>query len=172
MTHPFFGAAFLFVGSLLVVELLAGQVWRRSQALVMLWPATLFGAGVGMLAVTYFQPTEKAPHLALALLLLLGGFMEARYRLGHVSRTTADMFAIPALLLGAFVVGPLHATGPILSSATAQTHLLAGLVGFSLAGVRTMQLRLGRTAVLDASFGAGVMLLGLSLLMVQQFHHH
>jgi len=168
--HPFFGALFLFVGSLLVVELLAGQVYQRSRVLTMLWPAALMGAGLGMLIVTYVQPDEKALHLGLAFLLLLGGLVEARCRLGQMPRVTADTVQVPAFLLGGLVIGPLHANGALMSSVIAQTHLLVGLVGFALAGVRTLQVRHGGSAALDASFGVGVMLLGLSLLLVQQFH--
>jgi len=69
------------------------------------------------------------------------------------------------------VIGPIHASGQVMSSVAAQTHLLVGVMGFALAGVRLTQLRYGASATLDASFGAGVMLLGLSLLLVQQFHH-
>ncbi len=167
--HAFIGAVFLFVGSLLVAELLAGQVYQRSRFLTMLWPAGLVVAGLGMLIVTYIQPDGKALHLSLTLLLVLGGFVEARCRLGQVSRATADIIEVPALILGGFVIGPMHANGPM-SSVIAQAHLLVGLVGFSLAGVRTMQVRYGGSAALEGTFGAGVMFLGLSLLLVQQVH--
>ncbi len=80
------------------------------------------------------------------------------------------MVAIPALVLAGIVIGPVHANGPMMSSADGQMHLLVGLVAFALAGVRLSQVRLGRTLALDATFGAGVMALGLSLLLVQQFH--
>ncbi len=168
--HAFIGAVFLFVGSLLVVELLAGPVYRRNRFLTLLWPAGLVVAGLGMLIVTYVQPTEKTLHLTLAFLLLLGGSVEARCRLGQVSRAFADMIQVPALLLGGLVMGPLHANGPLMTNIGAQTHLLVGLVGFALAGVRTIQVRHGGSAALEASFGFGVMFLGLSLLLVQQFH--
>ncbi len=168
--HPFFGAGFLFIGSLLVVETLAGQVWRRHRLLTMLWPASLLLAGLGMLIVTYVQPDEKPLHLTLALLLFVGGYFETRYRLGQIPRSTADGFEIPALILGGFVIGPMHANGPLLSDVAAQMHLLVGIVGWVLAGIRLTQLRLGSTAALDTSFAGGVMMLGLSLLLVQQFH--
>lgn len=168
--HPFFGAVFLFIGSLLVVEILAGSVWHRNRLRTMLWPGALIVSGLGMFVVAYVQPTEKPLHLTLALLLLLGGFVEGRYRLGHIPRSTADMFAVPALIMGGVVIGPMHANGPVMSSVAAQMHLLVGVMGFLLAGVRVTQLRLGSTAALDATFGFGVMLLGLSLLLVQQFH--
>lgn len=168
--HPFFGAAFLFIGSLLVVETLAGGVWRRNQLRTMLWPGALVAAGLGMLVVTYVQPTDKALHLALAFVLLVGGFIEAQQRQGLIPRSTADMLVIPALIVGGLVIGPMHTNGPVTSSITAQTHLLVGLVGFALAGVRLSQVKYGPTIALEATFGAGVMTLGLSLLLVQQFH--
>jgi len=168
--HGFFGAGFLFIGSLLIVETLAGGVWRRHRLRAMLWPGALIAASLGMLIVSYVQPTEKTLHLSLAIILLIGGYFEARYRLGQVPRSTADMVAIPALVLAGIVIGPVHANGPMMSSADGQMHLLVGLVAFALAGIRLSQVRLGRTLALDATFGAGVMMLGLSLLLVQQFH--
>ena len=168
--HPFFGAGFLFIGALLVAETLGGGVWRRSRLRIMAWPTTLLLAGFGMLVVTYIQPTEKSLHLALALLLILGGVIEGRYRLGMVSRTAADTFAIPALVIGGFVIGPMHANGTLLYSAAANTHLLVGMSGWALAGVKFLRVQRGPTLALDASFATGVMALGMSLLLVEQFH--
>ncbi len=167
--HPFFGAMFVFIGSLLVAETLAGGVWRRERLLVMLWPGALIVAGLGMVLVSYVQPDAKNLHLTLAVLLLLGGLFEMRYRLGQIPRSTADMVAIPALVLGGLVIGPMHANGPM-SSVAAQMHVLVGMMGFLLAGIRLTQVRLGSPATLETGFGVGVMLLGLSLLLVQQFH--
>ena len=167
--HPFFGAMFLFVGALLVVEILAGPVWHRARWRTMLWPASLIVSGFGMLAVTAVQPDQKGLHLMLVVLLFIGGFFEARYRLGQITRTTADGFAIPALILGGFVIGPMHASGPI-TNPVALIHQFVGVVCWMLAGIRLMQYRWGSTAALDTTFGCGVMMLGLSLLLVQQFH--
>lgn len=138
----------------------------------MLWPATLLISGFGMFIVSYVQPTEKALHLVLAMLLVTGGVTEARYRLGQISRATADSFVIPALIVGGFVIGPLHANGALTSSIAAQTHMLTGIMGWVLAGVRLTQVRYGSTAALDTTFGIGVIALGLSLLLVEQLHHH
>jgi len=168
--HPFFGAGFLFVGSLMVVELLAGSVWSRAYWRRMLWPGALLTAGAGMLIVSYVQPGSKSLHLTLAMLLLLGGYTEGQYRLGKISRASADAFAIPVLIVGGFVIGPMHATGNLMSSTLAQTHLLVGVVAWMLAGVKLMRVRFGPTLALEYSFASGVMMLGLSLLLVQQFH--
>jgi len=168
--HPFFGAAFLFIGAILVVETLAGPIWSRDRWRRMAWPASLAIAGLGMLAVSYVQPTEKPLHLTLAVLLLLGGLFEARYRLGQIPRSLADTFAIPALVLGGLVIGPMHNNGSNVGDPAALAHLMTGVAGFALAGIRLSQVRFGPTAILDATFGIGVMALGMSLLMVQQFH--
>lgn len=168
--HGFLGAIFLFIGSLLVVEMLAGQVWSRALWRKMFWPGGLIAAGLAMLVVSYIQPTEKSLHLTLAILLLMGGYFEARYRLGDVSREAADAFAIPALIVGGFVIGPMHANGPLLYSAGANTHMLVGISGWALAGIKLMRVRYGPTAALEGGFASGVMMLGLSLLLVQQFH--
>lgn len=169
--HPFFGAMFLFVGSLLVVELLAGSVWRRSLLRRMVWPGMLVATGLGMFLVTYVQPTEKSLHFTLGILLVLGGVFEGRYRLGQIPRSAADSFAIPALIVGGFVIGPLHSNGPLLQSAAANAHLAAGAVGWTLAAIKVAQLLMRRPQGLEYSFGFGVMALGLSLLLVEQFHH-
>src|SRR5206468_7135769 len=121
--HPFFGAMFLFVGALLVVEMLAGPVWHRARWRTLIWPSTLLLSGLGMLVVVYVQPTEKQLHLILAVLLFIGGYFEMRYRLGQITRTTADGFAIPALILGGFVIGPMHANAPLTDPASLM-HLM------------------------------------------------
>ena len=168
--HPFFGAGFLFIGSLMVVELLAGGVWSRAFWRRMLWPGALLMAGAGMLLVSYVQTDSKSLHLTLAMLLLLGAYTEAQYKLGKISRLSADAFAIPALIVGGFVIGPMHANGNLMYSTMAQMHLLVGVVAWMLAGVKIMRVRFGPTLALEYSFASGVMMLGLSLLLVQQFH--
>jgi len=168
--HPFFGAGFLFVGSLMVVELLAGGIWSRAFWRRMLWPGALLMASAGMLIVSYVQTDSKSLHLTLAMLLLLGAYTEAQYRLGKISRLSADAFAIPGLIVGGFVIGPMHTNGPLLYSAAANTHMLVGVVAWMLATVKIMRVRFGPTIALEYSFASGVMMLGLSLLLVQQFH--
>jgi len=168
--HPFFGAGFLFIGSLMVVELLAGGVWSRAFWRRMLWPGALLMAGAGMLLVSYVQTDSKSLHLTLAMLLLLGAYTEAQYKLGKISRLSADAFAIPALIVGGFVIGPMHANGNLMYSTMAQMHLLVGVVAWMLDSVKIMRVRFGPTLALEYSFASGVMMLGLSLLLVQQFH--
>jgi len=170
--HGYLGAIFLFMGSLLVAEILAGQVWSRAFWRKMLWPGGLIAAGLAMVLVSYVQPTDKSVHYTLAVLLLLGGYFEAQHRLGHISRSTADAFAIPALIVGGFVIGPMHANGQLLYSAGANTHILVGISGWALAGIKLMRVRYGPTAAIEGSLASGLMALGLSLLLVQQFHGH
>ena len=57
-----------------------------------------------------------------------------------------------------------------MTSVGAQTHLAVGLTGFLLAGIRMTQVRYGSTIAPEATFGVGVMMLGISLLLVEQFH--
>jgi len=176
--HPFFGAMFLFIGSILVVELLAGPVWRRHRALVMLWPLALLIVGLGLLLVTNVQETEKSLHVTLAVLFLAGSYTEFQFRSGRITRYAADAFAVPALIVGGFVIGPMHPNGPILYSTMAQVHLLVATVCWVLAVIKLAEARLlNATSAslsfqtgLDYSFGVGVMALGFSLLLVQQFH--
>lgn len=176
--HPFFGALLLFIGSILVVEILAGPVWRRHRFLVMLWPMTLLALGFGLLLVTDVQHTEKSLHLTLAVLCLAGAYTEFQYRGGRISRYAADAFAVPALIVGGFVIGPMHSNGPIFHSTMAQMHMLVALVCWGLAIIKLWEARLLTVPTaslslktgLDYSFGLGVMALGFSLLLVQQFH--
>jgi len=176
--HPFFGALLLFIGSILVVELLAGPVWRRHRALVMLWPLALLIVGLGLLLVTDMQETEKSLHVTLAVLFLAGSYTEFQYRCGRITRYAADAFAVPALIVGGFVIGPMHPNGPILYSAMAQLHMLVATVCWVLAVIKLAEARLLNAPAaslsfksgLDYSFGVGVMALGFSLLLVQQFH--
>jgi hypothetical protein len=171
---------FLFIGSILVVELLAGPVWRRHRALVMLWPLALLIVGLGLLLVTNVQETEKSLHVTLAVLFLAGSYTEFQYRSGRISRYGADAFAVPALIVGGFVIGPMHSNGPILYGTMAQLHMLVTTVCWVLAGIKIVEARLlmapsaslSFKAGLDYSFGVGVMTLGFSLLLVQQFHGH
>jgi hypothetical protein len=168
----------LFIGSILVVELLAGPVWRRHRFLVALWPLTLLVVGLGLLLVTDVQETEKSLHLTLSVLFLAGSYTEFQYRSGRISRYGADAFAVPALIVGGFVIGPMHPNGPILYSTMAQLHLLVATVCWVLAVIKLAEARLlNATSAslsfqtgLDYSFGVGVMALGFSLLLVQQFH--
>lgn len=168
--HPFFGALFVFLGSILIVELLAGNVWRRSVLRRLMWPGALVLMGLALVLVSVVQSTDKTLHFTLAVLFLSGGLMEGRYQLGQIPRRAANAFAIPAFIVGGLVIGPLHVDG-VGASASAQAHLLVGVSGWALAGVKLAQLGLRRPVSLDYTFGFGVMVLGLSLLLVEQFHH-
>lgn len=163
-SHGLFGAGFLFLGGLLVVEALAGSVWHRSRIRVLIWPAAVFALGVGMLVVTYVEPTQKFIHLLLAVLLLGGGLLEACFRLRRVPRSTADIVVVPALILGGLLIGPLHAHGSMVSDPAAQRHVFIGLTGLALGGVRVAQSLRPTSLPLAASFGSLVMALALALI--------
>jgi hypothetical protein len=134
--------------------------------------------GLGLLLVTNVQETEKSLHVTLAVLFLAGSYTEFQFRSGRITRYAADAFAVPALIVGGFVIGPMHPNGPILYSTMAQVHLLVATVCWVLAVIKLAEARLlNATSAslsfqtgLDYSFGVGVMALGFSLLLVQQFH--
>ena len=48
-SHRLFGAGFLFVGVLLLVETIAGRVWHRSRLRTLIWPTAVMTLGAGML---------------------------------------------------------------------------------------------------------------------------
>ena len=167
--HPVFGAGFLFLGGVLVVESLAGGVWCRSSLRRLLWPACIILLGLGMLLLTYFDPSQKPIHLLLALLLLSGGMFEASHRLRQMPRAAADFLVVPALILGGLLIGPIHGTE--MTTASGQTHMLMAASSVGLAGVRVGQAFRPKSAPVAAAFGALVMLLAFGLLLSSDHNH-
>ena len=168
--HRAFGAGFLFVGCLLVVETLAGRVWFRSRLRTLIWPAAVIALGLGMFVVTYFDSNQKPVHFLVGLLLLAAGIFEARYRLGHIPRTRADLLIIPAVFFAGVLMGPVHAGGAM-TTVAGQRHMLVGLTGMALAGVRAIQAVQPRSANLGATFGALVIAVALQFLLMSGHQH-
>lgn len=169
--HWLSGAAFLFVGALLVVEALAGRVWYRGYAGRLIWPAAVIAVGIGSLISAYLGPTDKAAHALLGISLVVGGLFEGGYRVGRVQRGTGDVFVISALILGGFIIGPLHLQGSIIGSVPTQIHLLLGLTGFAMAGIRIMQRSHPSSALVAGSFGVLMVALAFQLLLMPGEHH-
>ena len=68
--------------------------------------------------------------------MIVGGWAEARYRLGEMDRKYADALIVPALCLAAFDTLSFHTTG---SMAVVLSHVGIGLIVFLVAGLRLYQ---------------------------------
>ncbi len=168
--HKPYGAAFLLLGGLLVVESLAGSVWHRSRLRTLIWPAALMAVGFGILVVTYAGPSEPWIHYLLGALFIAGGAFEARYRLHQITRTSADIVVVSSLVLGALLIGPIHYEGAIVS-ASAIRHLLMGPTAVALAGARLGQSFRPSSMAMAAVFGMLFMTFALQLLLIPTDHH-
>ncbi len=169
-SHRIFGAAFLILGSLLLVEILAGKVWFRSRWRTLIWPGALVFLGLGMTIVTLIDPKDKPIHFALAVFLLVGGILEGRYRLGLVPRMGVDLFVIGAALLGGILMGPVHARGE-LATVAGQRHPLIGITGIGLGIVRAAESARPRSLNLRALFAILFASIGLQFLMMGGHQH-
>lgn len=164
-SHRLFGAGFLFVGVLLLVETLAGGVWHRHQLRSLIWPGAVMFLGAGMLIVSAIEPSDRLIHFTIGLLMLAAGVVEARHRLGYISRGKADLLVVPALIAGALEIGVFHLHGSI-GSHTARAHALLGLTVGAIALARLYQGRQLASMGRSSFMGVAVMLLGLELLAI------
>jgi hypothetical protein len=163
-SHRFFGAGFLALGVLLLVEVTAGSVWFRSKLRTAIWPVMAMAAGEGLIVVAVLDPADRLIHLSVGLVVLLAGWMELRHRFGQVARFTADLVVVPALLASAFEMGVIHARGTML---TAVGHAAMGMTAMMMAGARIYQAREPSSFQRSAAMGVLVMSLGLILLILQ-----
>lgn len=163
-SHRLFGAGFLFVGILLVVEVLAGKVWFRSRLRTLIWPLTAMACGEGLIIVAVLDPIDRTIHMTVGLLVLTAGWLELRFRLGQATRVTADLVVVPALLASGFEMGVVHARG---TTFTTVGHMAMGLTAAMMAGARLYQGRLPGSFARSLSTGALVILLALILLLLQ-----
>ena len=161
-SHHLFGAAFLFVGVLLVVETLAGHVWHRNRLRTLMWPATIMVLGAGMLAVVALDPDARLIHFTIGLILLAAGWVEYRHRQRELPRGVADLWIVPALIAGGLEIGVFHFHGSLSNSGS--VHLLLGLTAGLMAPVRLYQTRLLTSMPRHAFMGVLAIALGLELL--------
>jgi len=168
-THHLFGAGFLLLGAMMTAESLAGQAWHRNLLRTMMMPLALGILSEGLIVVTFLDTASRPIHLILGLSVLLAGWFEARYRLGFTSRARADGFMVPALLLAGFEVGVIHAHGALVSGSFS-THVLMGLPTAGLGVLRLYESRDLFSGVRYGFLGAGVVTLGVELLVDARFH--
>jgi len=91
--------------------------------------------GCGMLAVTVIEPNARIAHFAMGLPMIIGGWTEARYRLGTMPRAYADAFIIPALVFAAIDTALFHLTGPLTSGGFI-THASLAITAVGIAALR------------------------------------
>lgn len=163
-SHAVFGAAFIFLGAMMAVESLAGGVWYRSSARVMFFPATLMLLGAGMLAVTAIEPNARLVHLAMGMPMAIGGWAEARVRLGGMRRLYADVFLVPALLLASLETAGFHLSGPV-TSGVFMSHLGIVMAGGVIAGLRMYQSMQPASLQRGLLLSAAVTVIGLVLFL-------
>jgi hypothetical protein len=168
-SHHVFGAGFLFMGVLMLVETLSGRVWYRSRIRTLIFPGAILFLGEGLFVVTLIEPSNRPIHFMLGTLMLLAGWFEARYRLGQVPRATADMFVIPALLAGGLEVGVFHSHGA-LTSGSFSVHVLMGLTSVAMAAVRYFQSRAPLSMPRSAYMSLAIIALALELFWDADFH--
>jgi len=160
--HHLFGAGFLLIGVLLIVEALSGKVWHRNRMRTLIFPATIIFLGVGMMGVTALDASQRPVHFAIGLVMIAAGWTEARYRLGEIQRRTADMWIVPALLAGGLEVGVFHFHGSFSNAGT--VHLLLGATAALMAGARVLQSQRPLSMPRHALMGVLVALLALELM--------
>jgi hypothetical protein len=160
-SHRMFGAFFLAFGGVLLMETLAGGVWHRSKMRTLIWPGALAFLGLGMFLVAILDPKDRFAHASVGTLLMFGGYIEARYRLGEIPRSTADLWVVVALLGAAAEIGIVHAHGEFLVAAA---HVLLGLTAVVLVMIRLFQSLSPQSLYRSAAIGMVVMLVGVQLL--------
>ena len=161
-SHHLFGAAFLFIGVLLIVETLAGSVWHRNRLRTTLWPAAIMTLGAGMVVVTALEPNDRLIHFTIGIIMLAAGWFEYRHRMGEVSRRTADLLILPALIAGALEIGVFHFHGSFNNSAS--VHVLLGVTTALMVFVRVYQSRLITSPPRHALMGVLVIALAFELM--------
>jgi len=161
-SHHLFGAAFLVVGTLLIVEMLSGSVWHRNRLRTIIWPGAIMFLGVGMLVVTAADPQQRLIHFTIGLIMLAAGWFEYRHRMGEVPRRTADLLIVPALVAGALEIGAFHFHGSLNNFGT--VHVLLGLTVGAMVLVRLYQSRLLTSPPRHAFMGVLVMALAFELM--------
>ena len=135
-SHHVFGAGLLLVAALIATEALAGEVWHRDMKRRMLFPAILIVLGWGLVLVAFIEPYARLVHVTMGLPMIVGGWAEARYRLGEMDRKYADALIVPALMLAAFDTLAFHTTG---APAVVVSHVGLGVIVLLIAGLRLYQ---------------------------------
>lgn len=135
-SHHTFAAGLIFIAALITVEALAGEVWHRSMARRMLFPAILVFLGWGLVLVAFIEPAARVVHVTMGLPMIVGGWAEWRHRLGELDRKYADALIVPSLVLAGFDTAVFHTTGP---TEVVVSHYGLALIVVVIAGLRLFQ---------------------------------
>lgn len=156
-SHHAFGAGFLFIGALMTVESLSGQVWHRSRMRTLIFPMILIFLGWGMLAVTAFEPRARVVHLSMGLPMIAGGWAEARSRLENFPHRYADAFIVAGLVMSSIDTVIFHLNGAP-TSAVVLSHGGLAIIALIVAALRIYQSgapqSLGRSLLVSAAVTA------------------
>jgi hypothetical protein len=163
-SHHWFGAGFLLVGVLLVVECLAGSVWFRDRVRAAIWPLMAMFMGEGLIIVSFLDPQDRLIHFTVGVLVLAAGWQELRFRFSRATRFSADLIVVPALLASGFEMGVIHGKG---DTFTAVGHAAMGFTAAMMAGARVYQSREPRSMARSMLTGWLVIVLALILLVFQ-----
>ena len=161
--HRLFGAGFLFVGVLLLVEALAGGVWFREGWRRDIWPAVLMGLGWGLLAVAVIDPNDRVIHSLMGLMLIVAGLAEGRFRHGQMPLSRANIFVIAALIVAGIEIGVFHSHGALTSQGFI-VHAVLGITAALLAPARFWYALRPTSMWRSAFVGVLVLVLALELL--------
>jgi hypothetical protein len=163
-SHHLFGAGFLFVGVILLLEPLAGEVWYRNKLRASIWPGLAVFMGWGLLVVAMLDPKGRVIHASVGVMVMAAGWMELRYRFGEATRSSADFIIVPALLGAGFEMGVIHARGVMY---TAVGHAIMGCIAAAMAATRIYQSHDQLSFAKAEMTGGLVTALGLVLLIFQ-----
>lgn len=163
-SHKFFGAGFLFLGIILLVEVLSGNVWHRSKLRTAIFPVMAIGIGEGLIIVSFLDPVDRIIHFSVGAIVVIAGWQELRFRTGKISRTAADVFVIPALLAAGFEMGVIHGKG---DTFTMVGHMVMGLTAAAMAVSRVIEAKDPTSLLRRSGMGACVVFLGVVLLVAQ-----
>lgn len=165
--HRLFGAAFLFVGVLLLVETLAGGVWFREGWRRDIWPAALMALGSGLLIVAVIDPNDRVIHTLMGLTLIIAGLAERRYRHGQMRLARANIFVMIALVVAGIEIGVFHTHGAM----TSQGFIVHSVLGITAALMAVARFWYAQrpTSMWRSSF-VGVLVLILSLELLGLSH--
>lgn len=163
-SHRFFGAGFLVLGVLLLVEAVSGNVWFRSRLRAAIWPVIAIGLGEGLIVVAFLDPQDRLIHFTVGLLIVVAGWLEMRYRNGQLGRFGADVFVVPALLASGFEMGVVHGKG---DTFTAAGHMAMGMTAAGMAGARIFEAREPTSFLRRSLMGVLIIALALILLILQ-----
>jgi hypothetical protein len=161
-SHHLFGAGFIFIGTLMIAESLAGKIWHASLMRTLVFPATLVFLGWGMIVVTFVEPNARLVHLAMGIPMIAAGWAEARCRLDNFPRRYADAFIVPALLLASLETLGFHLQGPPLS-ASVLTHGGLAALAIVIAGLRLYQSGSPQSLLRGVLVAGAVIAVGLDL---------